>query len=196
MNNRSGFRYTYAAAFILGCCFVCGCENSQADIDALTKDVAEREEAVNVSTLMSTAGQMKANLTAPLMFRVLRTPNKVNDTMYVEFPRSLHVDFYNDSTKVETKLDAKYGKYYETLGKVYLRDSVVIMTLKGDTLRCHDMWWDQNRGLFYTDTVATYKGVDNNIRGGKGMEATQDLRTVTFKQPLGNMQIKGNGFAE
>jgi len=194
MNNLRGFKYIKAAAFILGCCFVCGCENSQAEIDAFTKPVAEREEAINVSTLMSTAGQMKANLTAPLMYRVLST--RSGDTMYVEFPKKLHVDFYNDSTKVETKLDAKYGKYYETLNKVYLRDSVVIMTIQGDTLRCHDMWWDQNKGLFYTDTVATYVGPGNNIRGGKGMEATQDLKTVTFKQPLGNMQVKDNGFAE
>ncbi|RYY62699.1 MAG: LPS export ABC transporter periplasmic protein LptC [Chitinophagaceae bacterium] len=196
MSNHRGYKYFNAAAFLIGCCFVCGCENSQADIDRLTKKVAEREEAIDVSTLMSTAGQMKANLKAPLMYRVLHTEDRANDTMYVEFPKSLHVDFYNDSTRIETKLDAKYGKYYETLNKVYLRDSVVIMTIQGDTLRCHDMWWDQNRGLFYTDTVATYVGPGNNIRGGKGMEATQDLKTVTFKQPLGNMQVKANGFAE
>ena len=194
MINLGGFKSTYAAALILGCCFVCGCENSQADIDRLTKKVAEREEAFDVSTLMSSAGQMKAKLSAPLMYRVLSV--EAGDTMYVEFPKSLHVDFFNDSTKIETKLDAKYGKYFETLNKVYLRDSVVIMTIQGHTLRCHDMWWDQNRGLFYTDTVATYVGPGNNIRGGKGMEATQDLRTVTFRQPLGNLQVKENGFAE
>ena len=31
------------------------------------------------------------------------------------FPNTLHVDFYNDSTKIETWLDSKYGKYFEKL---------------------------------------------------------------------------------
>ena len=149
-----------------------------------------REDALDVVSYMSTAGQMKAKLTAPVMYRYL------DDTVYVEFPKSLHVDFYNDSTRIETKLDAKYGKYFETQNRVYLKDSVVIVTIKGDTLRCHDMWWDQARGLFYTDTVATYRAPGNDIRGGKGMEATQDLKSVTFKQPLGELQVKDNGFAE
>ncbi|MET0635525.1 MAG: LPS export ABC transporter periplasmic protein LptC [Chitinophagaceae bacterium] len=194
MNNRRGFRYYIAAALLMGCCFVCSCENSQADIDRLKESPVEREEALDISTLMSTAGKMKAKLTSPLMYRVIS--NRPGDTMFVEFPKNLHVDFYNDSTRIETRLDAKYGKYYETQNRVYLRDSVVISTIKGDTLRCHDLWWDQNKGIFYTDTVATYVGPGNRIRGGKGMEATQDLKTVTFKQPLGNLQIKDNGFAE
>ena len=194
MNNLRGSFNKITAALVLGCCFVWGCENSQAEIDAYTKQVVERDEAFNVNTLMSTDGKMKARLTAPVMYRV-NDPRR-SDSMFVEFPSRMHVDFYNDSTKIETKLDAKYGKYYEAMNKVYLRDSVVIMTIAGDTLRCHDMWWDQSRGLFYTDTVATYKGPGNNISGGKGMEATQDLRKVTFKEPLGNMQVKENGFAQ
>lgn len=178
----------------MGCCFVCGCENSQADIDALNSKQVQKEEAINVESYMSQAGTMKAKLKAPLMYRVLS--NNPGDTMYVEFPHTLHVDFYNDSTKIETKLDAKYGKYFETLNKVYLRDSVVITTIKGDTLRCHDLWWDQNRGLFYTDSVATYRAPGQDLTGGRGMEATQDLKTVTFKAPLGNMTVRNNGFAE
>ena len=190
MNNFFSSKNISAAALFLSCCFVCGCENSQADIDTFFKTEVQREDAINVESYMSTAGQMKAKLTAPLMYRVLA------DTVYVEFPNSLHVDFYNDSTRIETKLDAKYGKYFETQNRVYLRDSVVIITMKGDTLRCYDMWWDQGRGLFYTDTTATYHSPGNNITGGRGMEATQDLKTVTFKHPLGDLQIKDNGFAE
>lgn len=178
----------------MGCCFVCGCENSDADIKDLTKEVVEKEEAINVESYMSQAGLMKAKLTAPLMYRVLGS--HPGDSIYVEFPHKLHVDFYNDSTKIETRLNAKYGKYFETFNKVYLRDSVVITTIKGDTLRCHDLWWDQNKGLFYTDTVATYRAPGQDLTGGKGMEATQDLKRVTFKQPLGNMTVKSNGFAE
>jgi LPS export ABC transporter protein LptC len=179
-----------AAASIISCFFVCGCENKQKDIDVWTKDKVMVEEATTVESYISSEGKMKARLKAPLMLRV------IGDTQYIEFPKTMHVDFYNDSTKIETWLDCRYGKYYESMKKVYLRDSVVVITVKGDTLRCHDLWWDQNRELFYTDSVATYRSPGNDITGGRGMEATQDLKTVTFKYPLGTVKISDSGFAE
>ena len=188
MNNFSFHKkIIYAAAFIISCCFVSACENDPKKIEALTKDVITREEAVNIESYLSQGGKMKAKLKAPLMYRVS------TDTVYVEFPNKLHVDFYNDSTKIETYLDSKYGKYFEGLGKVYLRDSVVVITMKGDTLRSPDLWWDQNTKLFYTDKNVIYHGIGRNIVGGKGLVATQDLRTLTFNQTTGTVQVAESG---
>jgi len=33
------------------------------------------------------------------------------------FPNTLHVDFYNDSAKVESQLSARYGRYKEAKEK-------------------------------------------------------------------------------
>lgn len=183
-------RKYYLAAFIISCFFVWGCENDQRDIDAFLGKVKTVDEAVNIESYLSQESKVKAKLKAPLMFRV------TSDTVYVEFPKALHVDFYDDSLKIESFLDSKYGKYFENLNKVYLRDSVVVISVKGDTLRCHDLWWDQNRQMFYTDTIATYRSPGNDITGGKGMEATQDFKSVTFKYPIGNVQIGDDGFAK
>jgi LPS export ABC transporter protein LptC len=185
---------SYAAALVISCCFVCGCENDQREIDNWFKDKVMREEATDIESFISSEGKMKAKLTAPLMYRVMAGAQ--SDTQYVEFPRTLHVDFYNDSTIIETRLDSKYGKYFENYNKVYLRDSVIVITVKGDTLRCHDLWWDKNKEMFYTDSVATYRSPGNDITGGKGMEATQDLKTVKFKAPLGTVRIADSGFPE
>jgi LPS export ABC transporter protein LptC len=180
----------HAAALLLSCCFVCSCENKQEEIDKWLKDKVMTEEATDIESYISNEGIMKAMLKAPLMLRVMA------DTQYIEFPRTMHVDFYNDSTQIETWLDCKYGKYFESLKKVYLRDSVVVITIKGDTLRCHDLWWDQNKEIFFTDSVATYRSPGNDITGGKGMEATQDLKMVRFKYPLGTVKISDSGFPE
>jgi LPS export ABC transporter protein LptC len=188
MNNFSFHKkIIYAAALFTGCCFVSACENDEKKIDSLTKNVVMKEEATDIESYLSQSGKMKAKLKAPLMYRVNA------DTLYVEFPNTLHVDFYNDSTKVETWLDSKYGKYYEGLGKVYLRDSVVVITVKGDTLRSPDLWWDQNTKLFYTDKYAIYHGIGKSIYGGKGLVATQDLKSITFNQPTGTVQVSDNG---
>jgi LPS export ABC transporter protein LptC len=186
--------YFFAAAFVISCCFIYGCENSADVIHEWTTDKQMVEEAIKVESYLSQDGKVKAMLKAPLMYRI--TPLNSTDTMYVEFPQSLHVDFYNDSAKVESWLDSRYGKYFENLNKVYLRDSVVVISKKGDTLRCRDLWWDQTRALFYTDSVATYHSPGNDITGSRGMEASQDFTNVTFKHPLGTVKIAASGFAE
>ena len=101
---------------------------------------------------------------------------------------------YDDSANIETRLDSRYGKYFENIGKVYLRDSVTVITVKGDTLRSPDLWWDQNTKLFYTDKYAVYTGIGKVIHGGKGLVATQDLNSIIFNEPTGTMQTSQNGF--
>ncbi len=141
------------------------------------------EEATDIVSYFSDHGIMKAKLTAPYMLRVLA------DTVYIEFPHSLHIDFYDSSKNIETKLDALYGKYFETLNKAYLRDSVIVINVKGDTLTSPDLWWDQNMKMFYTDSVAQYHTKDKHITGGKGLRATQDLSSVIFKEPTGTVLV-------
>lgn len=184
-----------AAAFITGCCFLYSCENDKKKVEALTKKVVLKEEAINIESFLSQEGKMKAKLKAPLMIRVADNVQIPDDTAYVEFPRTLHVDFYGDSSNnIETWLDSRYGKYFEQLGKVYLRDSVTVITAKGDTLKSPDLWWDQNTKLFYTNKFATYHGIGKSIYGGKGLTATQDLNSVIFNDPTGTVQYSGDGF--
>jgi LPS export ABC transporter protein LptC len=182
--------FFYAGAFLAGCFIFVSCENDEKVLNDWTKKVVMKEEARHMESFLSQGGKMKARLRSPIMYRYL------TDTNYVEFPNTLHVDFYNDSTKIETWLDSKYAKYYETLDKVYLRDSVVVINITGDTLKSPDLWWDQNKKLFYTDKYAEYHTKDKNIYGGKGLEATQDLKSITFKYPTGTVLVPENGFPQ
>ena len=146
------------------------------------------EEADSVVSLMSEpldsggklAARVKGKLTAPYMLRFDRP-----DSPYAEFPRSLHVDFYNDSMQIESKLDAKYGKYLQNQDKVFLRDSVVVKNiLKGDTLHCKTLWWDQHTERFTTDdSVRIY--TPDKILYGTGMEADQNFRWYTILHMTG-----------
>ncbi|MBK5272936.1 MAG: LPS export ABC transporter periplasmic protein LptC [Bacteroidia bacterium] len=168
--------------------FLSSCENDVKKIKELTDTKVMQDVATDIESYLSQGGKMKAKLTAPLMIRVEA------DTVYFEFPNRLHVDFYNDSLKIETRLDSKYGKYFETQNKVYLRDSVVVINVKGDTLRTPDLWWDKNTELFFTDKYAIYHGIGKNIYGGKGLVATQDLTSITFNDPTGTVQVLDSSY--
>lgn len=177
------------AAIFCSCLFVYGCENDEKDVNNWTRKVVMVDEVRNVQTIFSQEGSLKANLAAPLMLRYQ------TDTVYIEFPKSLHVDFFDSTGKKESQLDARYGKYFESLNKVYLKDSVVVANIKGDTLKCPELWWDQNTRKFYTDSVVRLKTVDKTIYGGKGMQADQDLSRWSIFQPTGIVLMKeGTGF--
>ena len=176
------------AVLILSCFLVSACENSEEQIKALTEKKVMVEEGKDIESYLSQEGKVKAKLTAPFMLRYDA------DTIYVLFPKSLHVDFYDDSTKIETRLDSKQGKYFENLNKVYLWDSVVVINRNGDTLKSADLWWDQNSKLFYTDKYAEYRTKDRQIFPYQGLEATQDFSRITFKKPIGNVLVSDKEF--
>jgi|GWRWMinimDraft_2_1066010.scaffolds.fasta_scaffold08432_1 LPS export ABC transporter protein LptC len=173
-----------SAALVSGCFFLTSCENDPQVIKDWTEKKVIVEKARDVESYLSQGGEMRAKLLSPLMYRYQ------TDTVYTEFPNTLHVDFYDDSVRVESWLTANYGKYYENLNKVYLRDSVVVINTEGDTLRCPELWWDQNLKKFYTDKPSRIDGKDKHIYCRDGIEGPQDLKVLTCHYPTGPFQVK------
>lgn len=159
------------------------------------------EEGTNIQAFLSEAGmemgqlesRVKGKLRSPYMLHYQRT-----DSPYFEFPRTLHVDFFKDSIYasqkpiIESKLDALYGKYLPNQDKVFLRDSVVVKNiLKGDTLHCKYLWWDQHTQRFSTDDSVRINQKDK-ILYGTGMEADQNFRWFTIRHMTGIVLTSGN----
>lgn len=189
MARKSSYSFTIAA-LLLSCFFVVtACENDEAVINDMYNKKLTVEEAVNIESYMSQGGKTKAKLTSPYMLRY-QTP----DSPYMEFPRTVHVDFYNDSLKVESTVDSRYAKYIEFAHKVLLRDSVLVKSMKnGDTLQTQELWWDQDKQQFYTDKPAHVLQRDKIIFAKDGLRAAQDLSSYTFYNSSGPMLVPQNG---
>ena len=106
MINGPLLRYFLKTAVITGCFFMYSCENNIQDVKALGIKNINQEVAENIESYMSQEGKVRAKLTSPLMLRTEK------DTPVVEFPKTLHVDFYDDSVKIESRLFAKYNWRY------------------------------------------------------------------------------------
>lgn len=180
-------RLTNLHPFLLLLPFVCfllsGCENDENLVRALNEKKVMVEEARDVVSLFSQEGRMKAKLTAPLMLRY------ETDSIYVEFPKKLHVDFFDSTGRKESEVNALYGKYMETSNRVFLKDSVVVANINGDTLRTQELWWDQNTHKFFTDKMVRLRTTDKQIYGGKGLEADEDLNRWTIFEPSGTVVV-------
>ena len=152
------------------------------------KDIAV-EVGKNVVIKYSIGGIKKAILKGPIM-------NRVQDTVpYIEFPKKIHVDFFDVRDSIESKLDALYANYKETQSKVFLKDSVRVINVKGDTLYCDELYWDRNRtGVeFYTDKPVRIR-TKTEVLNGVGMEARQDFKEYHIIHPTGIVKVGASQF--
>jgi len=167
------------AAFFMGCFFMIGCENDVNEVKKLGKKRPGIEEGIDIVSYLSTDGIMKAKLTAPLLLRY-----QGDSALKSEFPKSLYVEFYNDSAKVGTRLFAKYGRYLEQDRKIFLRDSVIIIRVNGDTLTTSELYWDQTLGTFYTDKFVTVSQREPRqvVFAKEGFISNQELTRITYNK--------------
>jgi LPS export ABC transporter protein LptC len=184
--------YYRIAALLMGCFFVLtACENDQREVDQLFSQEIKYEEAFKMESYLSEGGIVKAKLTSPYMKR------REFDSAYMEFPKTLHVDFYDSTSKVETVLDARYAKYFQYEQKILLRDSVVVISHKnGDTLRTNELWWDQNKQEFYTTARALILQRGQHMNAKAGLRAAQDLSWYDFYDANGVMLVPASGLPE
>lgn len=187
MINTRFLHKTLIAAFVISCFFVCSCENNMDTVKDLGKKKIGVEEALNIESFLSQNGIVKARLTAPLMLRYQY------DTPKVEFPKTLHVNFFDINMKVESQLNAKYGNYLENQNKVYLRDSVVVFNITGDTLHTKELYWDQQQQKFYTETNVILIKPDQKVYG-TGLVADQSFKDITIKNPRGYILIADSSY--
>ena len=147
------------------------------------------EEGVDIKLTFTTGGKTKAILTSPLMLRVQDT------VTYVEFPKTLEVNFYNEESKVESTLTALYARYKESQDIVFLKDSVKIINDKGEKLFTDELYWNRNRTgyEFYTDKPFRIRTL-THIIDGVGMEASQDFKQRVMKKVTGMIRVPSSQF--
>lgn len=192
MQRHTSTYFFQIAALLLGCFFVLtACENDQQEVDRLFSRKVTLEEATHLETYMSEKGVVKAKLTAPYMLR------RTADSAYMEFPKTLHVDFFDSTSRIESILDARYAKYFEFERKVLLRDSVVVISMtNGDTLRTSELWWDQNKQEFYTTAPARIHQRTQVLHAQQGIRAAQNLAWKEFYQTSGRFLTSDSTFIE
>ena len=188
INKATLFLYPVIFFFLISVLISCG--NSEKELNEYNSKSLGVEEIKNADINYTLGGNAKAKLQSPLMLRVQDV------SPYIEFPKKLHVDFFSETGTVDSRLDAKYGKYFESESKVFLKDSVSVINILGDTLYCDELWWDRSRKgkEFYTDKpVRIRKKME--VINGTGMEAAQDFKNWVILNPSqGLMKVRNSDF--
>lgn len=163
------------------------CENDLRVVQAFANPEKGPDiSMINFETIYSDSAKVKGKLKAPELDRYDSEKKKYN-----EFPKGLHVYFYNDSLKVNAEIVAKYAINYDKTGLWEARNDVVVTNTKGERLNTEQLFWDQKRKIIYTKKycTVTQPNGDKNI-GENGLQAKENFEDWNFFGASGTITVQ------
>lgn len=175
----------FAAILLLPAMVFTACKNDPKVIDELVnKRTIQEDKADEVTIIYSEKGSTKIRMYATEFVR-----NEIARPSYVDMRKGLKVEFFGDTTdNVESTLTALYARWYEGKGNVLIRDSVVVVNKKGETLTTEELIWNQNVKKFYTEKFVRIVTPDQ-VMYGDGLEANEDFSWYRIKNPKGTVRV-------
>lgn len=183
------FQYRQLAVIIIasfGIIFFSSCENDISKVNLITqKENLPNEKANNVEILYSEEAKIEARLISPQLERF------ASDSPYVVMPNGVHVQFFDDTAKVESELFANYGIYYEIESKMEANNDVVVINSKGEKLNTEHLIWEENKKKIHSNAFVKITTAEEIIYGD-GFEANQNFTQYKIFKIKGTINIEKN----
>jgi LPS export ABC transporter protein LptC len=163
---------------------IISCTNDLEEVKKIAQPVdVNREEGKNINIRYTELGKLRANLTAPLVYRITQ-PN-----ISSEFPQGMHLDLFNESGVIENTLDAMKGSIDDTRHIMTASDKVVVINIRGDKLETESLSWDQNTKKIYSSAFVKITTAKEIIMGDS-LEADEKFTDYRIKRVTGTVQVK------
>jgi LPS export ABC transporter protein LptC len=178
--------WIWLAPIILGASLFSSCENDIEVIHALTN--IEEFPAVSgqgTEILYSDSGLLKARLIAKELHKYAHAKKP-----YIEFPSGLNVYFYNQQEEVSARIQAKYAIYWEEDRLWEARDNVIVENDKNENLHTEQLYWDETKGMIYSNKFSKVINQDGTFYGERGFEANQDFSRWKLIGSRGSVNLK------
>ena len=155
-------------------CFV-SCEKKSTNYPTIDILALPSLTAKDFRTVYTDSGLIQLELSAPLMESYQRS-----ETPYSEFKAGIKVLFHDGHKEPVASVTAKYAKYTDGKNLWELQDSVIAINEAGEKLETELLYWDQKKGLIYTDRFVKITTEDQIIQG-YGLESDPKLSTRKIK---------------
>jgi len=163
------------------------CENELKDVQKFTEDQqAGIERADSVTLLYSDSATVRMAAKAPSMLYYLdpRNPRR-------EFPKGIHVDFFDPQQQPSSQLTARYAEQSEQTQKIILRDSVVIWNRRNQQLKTEELICDEREQKIYTHRLVTIT-TPTYIIYGTGFHSNLDFSDWYLDTVRGTVQTNSD----
>ncbi len=149
---------------------VSSCENDMSKINKLTtNEDLPGITAEGFEMLFSDSSVIRFKLQTPKLI----THEKEKEP-YTEFPEGVKIEKYDANMNIISSITARYAKQFTADERWEVKNDVVAVTLKGDTLKTEYLVWDTRKEKIYSDQFVKIIQKDQ-IYTGIGFESNQDF---------------------
>ena len=171
--------------YILGSGLFFSCQNDIEIINAITSESDFPTESIqHIESIYSDSARIEIRIRAP---EVKRYGNAIEP--FMEFTKGIEVLFYDEQGEINSQLTANFAVYNETEKLWEARDSVVAINVNGEVLNTDLLFWDEEKGLIYSDKFVKIT-TDDEVLFGEGLEANQDFSDWVIKKPKGTIYLE------
>lgn len=111
------------------------------------------------------------------------------DVVVREFNKGLFAESFDKNSKFEASIKSQYAKYNTTTGIWTVKYGVEVLSSDGYKLNTELLYWDQQKGIIYSDKYVRINKAGEIIEGASGFQSNQDLTDIEFKQVSGDIEI-------
>ena len=143
----------------------------------------------NVATFISDSGVVQYKIVAPLW-----TVYDEVDTPYWSFPKGLYLQKYDPYFHVVASVAADSARFFKN-EKIWRLDGHVEMTkAPKDLFLTEQLFWDQRRGLLYSDSFIHIETA-THVLEGLGFESDDRLNSYRIIKPQGIFPVNRKDFS-
>lgn len=156
------------------------CNN--ADLKEPVEYTGPLRKAEDIELYYSEKSRVKVKMQAPEMHEFLSGDS--------EFPKGVHLEFYNEFGKLESTLRANHAYFFKKEKLWRGRGKVEVKNIeKNEQLNTEELFWKQTEERIYTDKFVTIRQ-QGDVIYGEGLEAKQDMSDYVIKNPQGEFEVE------
>lgn len=178
-------KFHFKILFLSLCCIFFACQKDNLKkVQILTNQkIFPSESGKNIEFYYSDSAKVRVKLKAPLM----ETYN--SSEPYIEMSKGVELTFYDDSGSPKGYLRANYAIRYPNKRIMEVKNDVVVVNVKGDTLTTEELTWDEAKAKIFTERFCIVKTKDEIIKS-MGLESNETFSKYTFKHLTGTIKLK------
>lgn len=176
------------AAFIAAVMFVLfpGCSGKDKNLaDAISeRDSLPSMLSLGVTTLISDSGITRYKIIAEEWSIFDK-----KDPPYWAFEKGVYLEKFDTLFQIDASIQSDTAYYYERKKLWELKGNVQIRSQKGDKFETPLLYWDEKKGMVYSDQFIKIEQEDKTITG-YGFESNQELTEYEIKNTTGIFTIE------
>lgn len=181
-NSVKRIKIAFVVITISGLLVSCANDIEKVKIYSVT-EIVPSLTAKGYEMLYSDSTVIRFKLQTPVL---LRHDNEKEP--YTEFPSGVNIIKYDANMNVISSISALYAKNFDSDDRWEVKNNVVAINLKGDTLKTEYLVWDQKKGKIFSDQFVKIIQKDQ-IYTGVGFESDQDFSSYKIKNLKGQMYV-------